>query len=100
MPLYEYHCKNCGEQTELLQKLSDTPEKTCPACHKDTLEKQISSSNFQLKGSGWYVTDFRDKQKPDVSESTQKPNASESAEKPVVSESANTQKPPRSADDT
>jgi putative FmdB family regulatory protein len=61
MPLYEYHCKNCGENTEMLQKHSDEPEKICPHCHQESLEKQISSTNFQLKGGGWYVTDFKDK---------------------------------------
>lgn len=63
MPLYEYQCKACGESTELLQKISDDPATTCPHCQKDQLVKQISSTSFQLKGSGWYVTDFKDKPK-------------------------------------
>lgn len=61
MPLYEYHCSNCGNNTELLQKMSDEPAKTCPHCNQDHLIKQISAAGFQLKGSGWYVTDFKDK---------------------------------------
>ncbi len=61
MPLYEYHCTNCGKHTELLQKMSDVPAKTCPHCSKDNLVKQISAAGFQLKGNGWYVTDFKNK---------------------------------------
>lgn len=61
MPLYEYHCTHCNENTELLQKISDAPAKTCPHCNHDNLVKQISSTSFQLKGGGWYVTDFKDK---------------------------------------
>ncbi|OGT42768.1 MAG: hypothetical protein A3F13_05885 [Gammaproteobacteria bacterium RIFCSPHIGHO2_12_FULL_40_19] len=61
MPLYEYHCTHCDENTELLQKTSDEPAKTCPNCHQDNLVKQISSTSFQLKGAGWYVTDFKNK---------------------------------------
>jgi len=61
MPLYEYRCTHCNEETELLQKMSDAPATTCPHCHKDNLVKQISSTSFQLKGSGWYVTDFKNK---------------------------------------
>lgn len=59
MPIYEYRCASCGHETEVLQKMSDTPLKTCPACGKDSFVKQISAAGFQLKGSGWYVTDFR-----------------------------------------
>lgn len=63
MPLYEYHCTNCGEHTEILQKMSDEPAKTCPHCSNDNLVKQISAAGFQLKGSGWYVTDFKNQSK-------------------------------------
>lgn len=63
MPLYEYHCTQCNENTEILQKMSDEPAKTCPHCHTDHLIKQISATQFQLKGNGWYVTDFRDQKK-------------------------------------
>ena len=74
MPLYEYCCTKCGEYTEILQKMSDKPAIQCPHCHQDTLTKQISAPQFQLKGSGWYVTDFRDKKKSDTSA---KPEAAE-----------------------
>jgi putative FmdB family regulatory protein len=59
MPIYEYQCSECGQKKEALQKLSDAPLKDCPACGKPTLTKLISAAGFQLKGSGWYVTDFR-----------------------------------------
>jgi len=59
MPIYEYKCSSCGQKREVLQKLSDAPLKQCPACGKATLDKLISAAGFQLKGSGWYVTDFK-----------------------------------------
>jgi len=59
MPIYEYRCKECAHDVEVLQKLSDPPLVTCPACGKDALQKLVSAAGFQLKGSGWYVTDFR-----------------------------------------
>ena len=59
MPIYEYRCTACGKEVEALQKLSEAPLKTCPACHADTLVKRVSAAGFQLKGSGWYVTDFK-----------------------------------------
>ena len=59
MPIYEYRCSSCGHETEALQKLSDAPLKTCPACGKDSFSKLISAAGFQLKGSGWYATDFK-----------------------------------------
>ena len=59
MPIYEYQCSECGQKKEALQKLSDAPLKDCPACGKPTLTKLISAAGFQLKGSGWYVTDFK-----------------------------------------
>lgn len=64
MPIYEYQCQQCGEHCELLQKISDAPATECPSCHKDGLKKLVSAAGFQLKGSGWYVTDFKDKNKP------------------------------------
>lgn len=60
MPIYEYTCKSCGHTLEVLQRMSDKPLTTCPHCEKPELQKVISRSGFQLKGEGWYVTDFRD----------------------------------------
>lgn len=57
MPLYEYACQKCGREFEVLQKISDKPLTKCPEC-KGKLEKLLSQTSFQLKGSGWYVTDY------------------------------------------
>jgi putative FmdB family regulatory protein len=59
MPIYEYRCNDCGRQTEALQRLSEAPLVNCPSCGKPALQKLVSAAGFQLKGSGWYVTDFR-----------------------------------------
>lgn len=59
MPIYEYRCSSCGHELETIQKLSDAPLVACPACHKDALVKLVSAAGFQLKGSGWYATDFK-----------------------------------------
>ena len=59
MPIYEYRCGTCGFQKEFLQKLNDAPLTTCPECGKDSYAKQLSAAGFQLKGSGWYATDFK-----------------------------------------
>jgi len=64
MPIYEYRCSACGHQLEVLQKMSDKALIECPSCGKSTLSKLVSAAGFQLKGSGWYVTDFRDSKKP------------------------------------
>jgi putative FmdB family regulatory protein len=59
MPIYEYRCSSCGHELEALQKLSDPPLVACPSCRTDALVKQVSAAGFQLKGSGWYATDFK-----------------------------------------
>jgi putative FmdB family regulatory protein len=59
MPIYEYRCSACGHKLEALQKISDAPLVGCPTCGKDTLTKLVSAAGFQLKGSGWYATDFK-----------------------------------------
>jgi putative FmdB family regulatory protein len=64
MPIYEYRCTSCGHELEALQKISEPTLTQCPACHADTLAKQVSAAGFQLKGSGWYATDFRNNGKP------------------------------------
>lgn len=63
MPIYEYLCENCGQELEKIQKISDAPLVNCPSCGKASLRKKISAVGFQLKGSGWYATDFKDKPK-------------------------------------
>jgi len=64
MPIYEYRCASCGHQQEFLQKVSDAPHTTCPKCGKPSLSKLLSAAGFQLKGSGWYATDFKGGSKP------------------------------------
>lgn len=59
MPIYAYRCESCGFGKDVLQKMSDSPLTQCPECGKDTFRKQVTAAGFQLKGSGWYVTDFR-----------------------------------------
>jgi putative FmdB family regulatory protein len=59
MPIYEYRCGACGHELEALQKLSESPLTDCPACGKARLAKLVSAAGFQLKGSGWYATDFK-----------------------------------------
>jgi len=59
MPIYEYRCSACGFEKDALQKMSDAPLVDCPGCGKPALVKQISAAGFQLKGSGWYATDFK-----------------------------------------
>ena len=82
MPIYEYQCKVCGGHCEILQKISDPPATQCPHCHAHELRKLVSAAGFQLKGTGWYVTDFRDKGKTKAKEKTHdKPEKSEKSEK-------------------
>ena len=59
MPIYAYKCESCGHARDVLQKISDAPLTDCPACGKATFSKQLTAAGFQLKGSGWYATDFR-----------------------------------------
>jgi len=59
MPIYAYRCGACGHAKDVLQKLSDPVLTTCPACGAEAFSKQVTAAGFQLKGSGWYVTDFR-----------------------------------------
>lgn len=61
MPIYEYRCSACGHDLEVLQKMSDAPLRKCPDCGKSQLRRLVSASRFRLKGSGWYETDFKNK---------------------------------------
>jgi putative FmdB family regulatory protein len=61
MPIYEYRCEACGHQEEFLQRVSEPQLTECPVCRKPTFHKMLSAAGFQLKGSGWYATDFRSK---------------------------------------
>ncbi|MEI7783380.1 MAG: FmdB family zinc ribbon protein [Betaproteobacteria bacterium] len=59
MPIYAYKCASCGHSKDVLQKISDEPLSQCPQCGAASFQKQVTAAGFQLKGSGWYVTDFR-----------------------------------------
>lgn len=59
MPIYAYRCETCGFSKDVLQKVSDAPLTVCPSCEKNSFKKQLTAAGFQLKGTGWYVTDFR-----------------------------------------
>jgi putative FmdB family regulatory protein len=94
MPIYAYKCESCGHSKDVLQKMSDAPLTDCPQCGAATFKKQLTAAGFQLKGSGWYVTDFRggDQAKGTESASAEKtgvPGSSgtDTAAKPAKSES-------------
>lgn len=79
MPIYEYQCNNCHHAFDLMQKMSDTPISLCPECGENTAVRLVSAAGFQLKGTGWYVTDFKNKGKPAA--------ASENGDKKATTES-------------
>lgn len=69
MPIYEYQCQSCGHAVEIMHKMSETPSKECPACHKPELSRQISAAGFRLAGGGWYETDFKSGGKKNLADS-------------------------------
>jgi putative FmdB family regulatory protein len=98
MPIYEYRCADCGHQDEHLQKVSERPLSKCPACGKKAYKKQLSAAGFQLKGSGWYATDFKNKaEKPAAKKEEKKAEASsETKAEPAAKEPA-AKKPAKTA---
>ncbi len=72
MPIYEYQCSGCHHTFDLIQKMSDEPIKLCPSCSKETAVRLVSAAGFQLKGTGWYATDFKTKSQPEKSTSTRR----------------------------
>lgn len=89
MPIYEYRCGSCGHQDEFLQKLRDDPIKACPRCGSDQFSKLVSAAGFQLKGSGWYATDFKGNgSKPAAKEGSDAAGASKDESKPATSDAA------------
>ncbi len=72
MPIYEYRCSSCGFQKEYLQKVSDPLLRVCPECNKETFGKMLTAAGFQLKGGGWYATDFKHSGAKPVSKSESK----------------------------
>jgi len=72
MPIYGYQCQACGHEFELIQKMSDSAPSVCPACGKPDVRKQLSAAGFQLKGSGWYATDFKGDKKTSEKKAAEK----------------------------
>lgn len=87
MPIYAYKCGSCGHAKDVLQKISDAPLTACPACGASAFSKQVTAAGFQLKGSGWYVTDFRGGSSASGSSTD---SAGSTASKPADSASAST----------
>jgi len=87
MPIYEYRCADCGFQEEYLQKVSEPPLTVCPSCGKPKFAKMISAAGFQLKGSGWYATDFKGGAKPAKDTAEPKPEAKSDTKAETKSES-------------
>ncbi|WP_342146414.1 zinc ribbon domain-containing protein [Rickettsiella endosymbiont of Aleochara curtula] len=81
MPIYEYQCKACGHTFDTIQSFSEEPLTDCPVCKEPALKKLISASAFHLKGSGWYVTDF--KNPPAKADSSEKTKTEDASKKPA-----------------
>lgn len=90
MPIYEYQCTHCGRTLEVMQKITDEPLETCPSC-KGKLRRLISLTSFQLKGSGWYATDYKDNGKKGKKEKrAEKPSEKKETQADKKTEKAST----------
>ena len=98
MPIYEYRCASCGFEKEYLQKVNDPRLTDCPECGKSTFEKLVSAAGFQLKGSGWYVTDFRDKGTKKPADGKSSGDAEKSTETKQEDKAAETKKEDKPAE--
>ncbi|MBK6805934.1 MAG: zinc ribbon domain-containing protein [Betaproteobacteria bacterium] len=81
MPIYAYRCERCGHELDALQKISDPALADCPACGEASLQKKLTAPGFQLKGSGWYQTDFRGGAKPAAAAATDAPSETKAESK-------------------
>lgn len=90
MPIYEYRCGACGFQKEYLQRMSDAPLTDCPECGKSEFNKMVTAAGFQLKGNGWYATDFKNKDKGSKSASSEDKAAEAKKEEPKAEPSCGT----------
>jgi len=98
MPIYAYKCATCGHADDVMQKMSDDALTKCPACGAETYSKQVTAPNFALKGSGWYVTDFRGGNKPaEGAPTTEKAASTPSAADAPASTSTASPTPPPAA---
>jgi len=81
MPIYAYRCASCGHAKDVLQKISDPPLTQCPACGAQTFSKQVTAAGFQLKGTGWYATDFKGGSKKTASDAGKGTNGATEAKR-------------------
>jgi len=95
MPIYAYKCESCGHRQDVLQKISDPVLNSCPACGASSFVKQVTAAGFQLKGSGWYATDFRGGGTPAEADKADKADAkpADAAAAPAVAAPAPAAKP-------
>lgn len=102
MPIYEYLCEHCDHKMELFQKTNDALLRKCPQCQQEKLRKLISAAAFQLKGTGWYETDFKGKKNQDNKEQkpTDKKDNDKSSKKEVTKESNQNSKKEASTSDS
>ncbi len=100
MPIYEYQCNSCHHQFDVLQKFSDEPIKTCPECAKDEVVRLVSAAGFQLKGTGWYVTDFKDKGKKPETKSAEKSTSTETTKSSSEAKTTETKSSSKSKGDS
>ena len=84
MPIYAYKCDSCGFAKDVLQKISDAPLQDCPTCGQPSFKKQLTAAGFQLKGSGWYVTDFKGGSAPANATAPATPASGESSPAPAA----------------
>ncbi len=77
MPIYDFQCNDCGHKDEVMRRISAPSKEACPQCGKDTFAKQLSAPSFQLSGTGWYATDFKDKKPAIKNDSADKKSASD-----------------------
>jgi putative FmdB family regulatory protein len=75
MPIYDFQCTSCGHKDELMRKISELTTIICPKCQKETFSKMLSAPSFQLSGSGWYASDFKDKKTNKTADATEKTEA-------------------------
>lgn len=80
MPIYEYQCKICHHHFDVMQKISEAPVTQCPKCSEHSVIKLVSAAGFQLKGTGWYATDFKNKPAPGSSKSETSPSSTASSD--------------------
>ena len=100
MPIYAYRCTQCGHELDALQKISEPALVDCPSCGKPALAKKLTAAGFQLKGSGWYQTDFRNSSKPAATKEAAKTDAvsSEPGSSTSTSTSTSTESAPAKGD--